>query len=766
MLYAVAISNSNLDRLFVCESNEIIEIGERVVVGYRDKKVTGYVVNKAFKLEDFSDDVKFLISDKLVQLLDRLDYVSFLESSRVNALLQLANIFGSGIGRYFDISFPPEFDKYFSLFVESVNPLVNIPKMPYEEFKKMKKYREYISAGIVRVFRDFETQKPRPRSKEKYVHLKAGYESISKLRFTASQSVVVNYLLLNGCVELDRLLEDTEVKKDVLVQLKNKKIIEILDYKPEEVNQTYNVILDEEQTQVVKDIILNETVQKHMLFGPTGSGKTEVYMEIMKNYLPFGSVLYLVPEVSLTEQTIARLRRKFPDLSIALYHSYLTSSKRVEVWAKAVKGEVDILVGPRSAAFVPLKNLKLVIVDEEHDEGYYNNSEPFYDVHTFLDLLPVTAVYGSATPSLVTYKKAIDGIYNFNKLTKRYNVSLPDVDIVDMRKEKKVTSSISESLYKAIDETIKEGKSVLIFARRKGFSRVQCAVCGHIVKCDNCDVSMTYHMEMNKLKCHLCGNEKSLLASCPNCGATLFIDKGTGTEKVEKELRELFPGKNIGRIDAEIIDTPEKLKKVFEALREGELEIVVGTKMITKGIDIYKIGLVGVIDIDALISYPDINAPLKTFQLLVQVIGRAGRKEKGRAVIQTYNPENPIITYAQEQNVEEFYKRELTLRGDLNYPPFSNVVQITYANLDPEIAKETIDAVSNELENMLYSERFSKKPIELLGPSEHPIFKMANKYRYQLLLKTAAVEEILKVIKKVIANYSGDWTIKVNPTEI
>ncbi|MEN3042968.1 MAG: primosomal protein N' [Fervidobacterium sp.] len=775
MFYAIALSNSTLSKLLLCESLEDIEIGERVIIKYKEKKMKGYVVSKANNLSDFPENISSLILNETLedacQISDRLDYRSFLEPSRVEALLKLSKRFGSGIGRYFDISFPPGFDNYFSLFVESVNPLVNIPKMPYEEFKKLKNYRQYILNDIVRVYRDFEVNKPKPRSREIFVRLKVSYDEISKLKFTSDQCIVVNYLLLNDCVRLDTLIEDTKVKRDAIVQLKNREIIELLDHIVETEQRKQTIVLEDEQKQVVNNILSYDMSKpkKHLIFGPTGSGKTEIYMEVIEKYLYFGNVLYLIPEVSLTEQTIARLRKRFPDVPIETYNSYLTTSKRVEVWAKAIKGEISILVGPRSAAFIPLKDLRLVVIDEEHDESYYNNSEPFYDLRDFLEFLPVTVIYGSATPSLGTLKNAKDKVYVYNKLKKRYSSSLPDVEVVDMRKEKKLTPSISEKLYKAIDETLQMKKSVLIFTRRKGFSRVQCAVCGYILKCDNCDVSMTYHIERDKLKCHLCGEEKNLISNCPNCQATLFIDKGTGTEKVEKELRTLFPAKNIGRIDAEVVDNPEKLKKFFDTLRSGELEIVVGTKMITKGLDIYKIGLVGVIDIDALISYPDINAPLRTFQILVQVVGRAGRREKGKAIIQTYNPESPIIFYASNQDAEGFYERELELRKELNYPPFADVIQLMYSNLDSKTARETIETVVDELERIINSEDFynvNNNYIELLGPSEHIIFKLANKYRYQVFLKTNNVERGLEIVKKVISNYPGDWTIKVNPTEI
>jgi len=773
MFYLVAISNINDNQLFIYTSNEEIALGERVIVPFRKKKVIAYVVEKAANVENLLQNTpdrlieKGTLTGKFDRMLERCDYISFIDKRRIEAFLKVSNEYGYTIGKLFDLSFPPRFDEYFTLFVESTNPLFELGKMKYEDFKKMSKSKDYIENGLVKVYRDFESQKPRPRKAE-YIRLRLSPLEIAGIKLTSKQSTVINYLLMKNFALVEELLEDLQdsgIDRNVLIQLKNKGVIELSEFVLKESEEEYlsyliSRKLTDEQKTAVQSILESKEYSKHLLFGPTGSGKTEVYLDVIKHTLNFGNVLYLVPEISLTEQTVARLRRHFPEVPIAVYHSYQTDSKRVEIWSKAVKGEINILVGPRSAFFVPLKNLELVVVDEEHDESYYNNAEPFYDTRKILAHFPVKVIYGSATPHLETYKSAFNGRFEFHKLTKRFNVELPDVKIIDMRKEKKVTSSISQSLYEEISEMLSRDMASLIFTRRKGFSRVQCAVCGYMVKCDNCDIAMTYHSDKGILKCHMCGIEKSVPHSCPSCGSKVFLDKGTGTEKIERELKELFPSKNIGRIDAEIIDTPQKLKNALDLLREGKMEIVTGTKMITKGLDIYRIGLVGIVDVDALISYPDINAPLRTFQLLVQVIGRAGRKEKGRALIQTYDPDNPVILYASSQDVENYYEKELELRKELNYPPFADIVHIMYSNQSHEIAMETIDTVYDELSK---NEEYF---IEILGPSEHPIFKMANKYRYQLFVKTHCVSNVVNFMNEVKLKYPGEWIVRVNPPEV
>ncbi|MGQ9856430.1 MAG: replication restart helicase PriA [Fervidobacterium sp.] len=775
MVYAVAISELSENKLFLYTSQENIDLGERVTVNFRKKKTAGYVVAKSESvrqlLEDdlissFLEDQEILSSGQLDKILERTDFVSFIDQARIYGYLNASKNYQYPIGRLFDISFPPSFDKYFTLYVESASPLFKFEKMKFEEFKKISKHKEYIANGLVRVYRDFESKVPRPRKdKDEYIFLSLSPSEIVKFKLTSKQSAVVNYLLIRRSAPIDEILkdlEDAKIDRNVIVQLKNKGILKISEgLETSETSEEFGTQkrLTDEQSEILRKIVDSFENQKHLLFGPTGSGKTEVYLEVMRTALNLGSVLYLVPEISLTEQTIARIKEKFPEIRLAVYHSYQTDSKKVEIWAKAVKGEIDVLVGPRSALFVPLKNPKLIIVDEEHDDGYYNNSEPYYDIHKILQYMPVKVIYGSATPHLETYKYAKEGTYNFHVLSKRFNVELPDVEIVDLRKEKMATPSISAKLRDEILETINNDKISLIFTRRKGFSRVQCAVCGYFVKCDNCDVALTYHVDKEKLKCHICGSEKELSNTCPVCSSSMFVDKGTGTEKVERELRTLFPGKSIGRIDAEIIDTPAKMKEVLEALREGKFDLVTGTKMITKGLDIYRIGLIGIVDIDALINYPDVNAPLRTFQTLVQVIGRAGRKEKGKALIQTYNPENPVIVYASAQDVAGYYERELLLRKELNYPPFADVVHVMYANQSAEIASETIDAVAEEIYK---TDEF----IDILGPSEHPIFKVQNKFRYQLFVKTHNPEKIVRIISQEKAKYPGDWIVRVNPPEI
>ncbi len=745
-VYEIAIKDLNIHKTFLYKSNFKLKKGERVLIRFRDKKTVGFVVNE-------SETVTGL---ELNQIIDRLDFESYLEEWRVDALYRLSKKYGGAVGKYFSLSFPPDFDEYFQLYVESQNILMNIPKMKYEDFKNTNKnWKKYVEDGLVRIYRDFSVKVPKPR-KDEYASIVSEISKLTEAKLTSKQQAVVNYLLINGTSKVSTIVDDLQefgVERPVLLSLKEKGILELKEH-PDLPSYEDRIELSDEQKKVVESILNSPESSKHLLFGPTGSGKTEIYLSVMEEYLKQGSVLYLVPEISLTEQTVARVRKKFKEVKIGVFHSYLTKSKKVEEWANAVNGVTKILIGTRSAGFVPLKDLKLVIVDEEHDDSYYNHSDPYYDLREFLTHFPVKVIFGSATPSLEHYYLAKTGKMDFHVLTKRYHIQLPFVEVVDLRNEKLVSSSISEKLVNEIDLNLRNGKSSLIFVRRKGFSRVQCMICGYILKCDSCDVSLTYHKDSNILRCHQCGRSKRFESTCPNCGSSVFVDKGTGTEKVEKELVTLFPSAKISRFDTEVADEPEKIKETLEKLREGKIDILVGTKMITKGLDIYRIGLVGVVDIDALLSYPDFNAQLKTFQTLVQFIGRAGRKDLGKAIIQTRNSEHSVIKYATEQAVREYYEYELNLRKELLYPPFIDTVYITYSSPNMVLGEET----SQKAAELLAQEGFN-----VLGPVEHPIFKVQNKYRYQILVKTNYVQDLIEKFQEIKQTLLGDWEVRVNP---
>lgn len=759
MHYVVAVSQLDLPRLYVFASSDgSISPGERVIVPFRRGKTVGYVVSD---LETFQVSFQQLVNKldtttETKEIVDRLDYESYLETWRIGALLKTALKFGGGFGRYFDLCFPPRLDDYFELIVESSSPLLNIERMPYGRFRRLPRFKDYVNAGLVTIRRDFSRRSPRPRERL-YAELLLPPSHLRNVRLTANQMKVVNYLLIHGSSEVTELTESLGIKRDVLVQLRNKGVLELSATLGSERRSTSKVCLSDEQRVAVHDIL--SSVESSLLYGPTGCGKTEVYLEVMERYLGVGSVLYLVPEVSLTDQVLAKVRARFPDLPVAIYHSYLSEVKRVEVWARAVAGEIKVLIGPRSSLFVPMKNLALVVVDEEHDESFYNESEPHYQVHEVLRHFPVKVVYGSATPSLTLLHRARETLeVSMHVLTKRFSGASPNVRVVDVRTERMVTPSISETLFNYASEALSKDGAVLVFSRRKGFSRLQCAVCGYIVKCPRCDVSLTLHLEKSQLKCHMCGFSSELSNVCPSCGGRMFFDLGTGTEKVEAEFRRLFPARSVGRLDAESAERPEQVWEKLTQLRDGRLDVLVGTKMVTKGLDIPRIKLVGVVDIDGLLSYPDPDAPLRTFQLLVQVVGRSGRQEPGDAILQTYNPNHPVLQYACSGAVLNYYDYELKVRKELNYPPFADMVEITYGNPDPENARETIQAFLDDLRSSVTNERGL---FEILGPVEHPIFKARDQYRFQAFVKVRNSEHLMGLVSELTLRYPGEWTVMV-----
>ncbi|SHH29682.1 replication restart helicase PriA [Thermosipho atlanticus] len=744
MVYEIALSGFSSNKTFLYSYDTHLEIGERVYVTYNGKKNVGYVVEKKEA------------SGRYKEILNKIDGRSFLPEWYVKVIKEISNIYSSPIGKLLDLSFPNNIEDYFVNKVKAISPLYPIEELSEQDFVKKygeKKLNELVRNGIVKIEKDLKVRKPRPQ-REIYVYLDSSLKEISEKRLTKKQEKVINYILSRESATYSELRDIFGISKDTLLQLERKRVIKLYEHPIE--NNKRKVELTQSQREIVNDIIKKHG--KHLLMGVTGSGKTEIYLAVMEYYLKFGRVLYLVPETSLIEQTFSRIKSRFPELNIGIYHSYLTKSKKTDVWLKSVTGEVDILLGTRSAIFVPLKDLNLVIVDEEHDDSYYQDSEPIYDAISILERYPQTVIFGSATPRLEHYYAAKNGEFYFHYLTDRFGTVLPEVEIIDLNTEEKITPHISKKMLDEINFELGKGNSVITFVRRKGFSLLMCQRCGYFVKCPNCDVALTYHKDEGKLKCHICGHTQNVINVCPSCGSVMLLEKGTGTERMEKELMQFFPGRVITRADTEIIKRPNLFNDVIKSLLNGELDILVGTKMITKGLDIPTISLIVVTDIDAIYKLPDYNSEIKAFQLLVQVIGRSGRRTKGKALIQTYNPESEVIRYAIEQDVVTFYDIELNKRKKLNYPPFSDIVQVITFSSDKELGYASTTKLVDEIRKKIDD--------EIIGPTEYLIPKMRNNYLHHFVIKTKDVKKVNKILNQVLLNYPTKAIIRVNPPSL
>lgn len=488
----------------------------------------------------------------------------------------------------------------------------------------------------------------------------------------------------------------------------------------------------------VNQVIEQNEAQTFLLEGVTGSGKTEVYLQIIQHALDQGkTALMLVPEISLTPQIVRQFKARFGD-QVALLHSALSDGERYDEWRRIQKGQAQVVVGVRSAIFAPLKNLGVIIMDEEHESSYKQEDMPRYharDVAIWRSQYhhcPV--VLGSATPSLESRARAQKGVYKWLRLTKRINgKALPQVHLVDMRIEAKmaIKPDISQPLKNAIENRLANHEQVVLMLNRRGYSSfLMCRECGEVIKCPNCDISLTYHRDTNSLKCHYCGHEEAVPRICPHCQSDQLRYFGTGTQKVEDELTELFPNARILRMDVDTTRRKGSHEKILQQFGNHEADILLGTQMIAKGLDFPNVTLVGVLNADTTLALPNFRSSEQTFQLLTQVSGRAGRGQKnGEVLIQTFNPDHYAIQFAKKQDYEAFFKKEMQIRHQIGYPPYYYTIQIVASYPNEADAARKMFEVQGELLNHVSSNAV------ILGPTPKSIVRINNRYYYQLIIK-------------------------------
>ena len=491
-------------------------------------------------------------------------------------------------------------------------------------------------------------------------------------------------------------------------------------------------------TNAVDQAIDEDQAATFLLEGVTGSGKTEVYLQIIHHALAQGkSALMLVPEISLTPQIVRQFKARFGD-QVALLHSALSDGERYDEWRRIEKGDAQVVVGARSAIFAPIKNLGVIIMDEEHETSYKQEDMPRYHARDVAQWrgqyhhCPV--VLGSATPSLESRARAQKGVYQWLRLTKRINgKDLPHVQLVDMRQAGRYapTTDISQELATEIQKKLALNEQVVLMLNRRGYSSfLMCRECGEVIKCPNCDISLTYHKDTNSLKCHYCGHEEPVPQVCPNCHSKAVRYFGTGTQRVEKELTELFPTARVLRMDVDTTRRKGAHERILDEFGKHHADILLGTQMIAKGLDFPNVTLVGVLNADTSLGLPDFRASERTFQLLTQVSGRAGRAEKeGNVLIQTYNPDHYAIQYAQRQDYEHFFGKEMQVRHQGGYPPYYYTIQITASARTEADAAQKMFQIRGEIVNYL-----SQNAV-ILGPTPQSIMRINNRYYYQLVIK-------------------------------
>jgi primosomal protein N' (replication factor Y) len=510
-----------------------------------------------------------------------------------------------------------------------------------------------------------------------------------------------------------------------------------------------------------------------LLYGVTGSGKTEVYIRTASNAVSSGKeVIILVPEISLTPQTASRFISRFGH-RVAILHSRLSRRERAGIWRRIARGDFDVVIGPRSAVFAPARKLGLIIVDEEHEPSYkQTDMAPRYNARDVAimraKILDCVCLLGSATPSLESYHNSLTGRYYVLELPQRIDGRpMPEAEIVNMREEE--DHVFSQALIDRIAEKIKKQEQVMLFLNRRGFSRfILCKDCGSVEKCPQCSVSLTYHQSRRILTCHYCGHKKRAYEVCPRCKGSNLLLKGLGTEKVEERLKELFPGIRILRMDADTTRGKHTHRDIFQSFRSRRADVLLGTQMIAKGLDFPNLTLVGVISADTSINLPDLRSAERTFQLLTQVAGRTGRSSLGgEVVIQTFSPDLEVIRAAALQEYEAFFQVESAQRHELNYPPFSRMAKLSVRSHDKASARTTAKKLK---EAIVTKAEQNGSGIEVLGPAPAAIFRLKGDYRYTILLKTDKPMQAQKTLRPVLSSMvtprNVRLTVDIDPVEV
>ena len=528
-------------------------------------------------------------------------------------------------------------------------------------------------------------------------------------------------------------------------------------------NQTFEkttaLSLNAEQQVAVETILQSvqeQQSQTYLLEGITGSGKTEVYLQVIAEVLNQGkTAIMLVPEISLTPQMVQRFKSRFGE-HVAVMHSGLSQGEKYDEWRKIERGEAEVVVGARSAIFAPIENIGVIIIDEEHEASYKQEETPRYHARDLAiwrsEYHHCPVVLGSATPSLESRARAQKNVYQRLRLTQRANqaATLPTIDVVDMRQEVENgnVSSFSMSLQEKLQERLEKNEQSVLLLNRRGYSSfVMCRDCGYVLPCPNCDISLTLHMDSKTMKCHYCGHEERIPYRCPNCSQDKIRYYGTGTQKVEEELQTLLPDSRILRMDVDTTRRKGAHEKILRTFGEGQADILLGTQMIAKGLDFPNVTLVGVLNADTALNLPDFRSSERTFQLLTQVSGRAGRAEKpGEVIIQSFNPEHYAIQLAKAQDYEDFYTKEMYIRHRGNYPPYYFTVQITASHPEENEAAKQMFQIATKLKQGLSPQAI------LLGPTPNAIMRVNNRYFYQVIIKYKQEPMLQPLLKEILTD--------------
>ncbi len=711
----VELSSFNIDKTFTYKipNNMNVLVGSRVLVPFSNQKLEGFVLKVKDEIEDIDYDVK--------EIIDVVDTEPILNKELLELGSELSNKTVSTLISCYQVMLPKAL---------KANHKVK-DNIKYIDFIKVKRKAEKLTDKQQLIMNEFKYREEIP-----YIDLKK----------------------INSSV-------DTLIKNDVLEKVKK----EAYRYnKSEEIEDKF--VLTDEQKEIV-DIVKDnlDSNKKYLLYGVTGSGKTICYMDIIEEVIKKGKqAILLVPEITLTTQIEMRFRKRFK--RIAILHSGLSDSEKYDEYRKIKRGEVDIVIGARSAIFAPLSNIGIIIIDECHSDTYKQENMPKYNA---IDVALIRSNYhtcpiilGSATPDIMDFAKCQKKIYELLVLKHRVgNAKLPSVIISDMTKEKKINNtSFSEKLYNEVINETRLGHQVILLINRRGYSSsVMCEMCGNVLKCPHCDISYTYHKSKDILRCHYCGMAISMPKECPYCHTKTLKELGSGTEKIEEEIKKLF-NLRVVRMDLDTTTRKGSHEKIINDFRNQKYDILLGTQMISKGLDFPNVTLVGVINADTSLFIPSYKSPERTFQLLSQVSGRSGRGNvPGKVILQTYNPDHYAIKLASKNDYIGFYNEEMKIRLSNKYPPYFYLSYLIVKSKDYEYLSNEVNRICNLLKVKL-------PKFEILGPTVCTPFKINNVCRFGILIKYKYEENLFSVLRDLIDHYKSNSKIRIevdfNPNNI
>ena len=738
------------------DKNDEFEIGENVIVPFRNIKKSGFIIRKNlkenfnFKVLNISSKVKnsLKLSNEQIKLIEwMVDYYLASYDSVIKAMIpkkikiSYNNIYIINLDRLNILS------EY--LDNEIINHVFSLVTISYSTAKS--KFKKSVIDNLIEKKILFKDEN----------NICINLENFYKLK--EENKEIFDYFYKKTIVKKEKLEE--KFKKNDIKELEEKEILKIeanINEKKEYVSNNTEKVFENKSLLNKKQLSIKENIEKSikkyfLLKGVTGSGKTEIYIELIKKafFEGYGSI-FLVPEISLTPQMVERFQSEFKN-NIAILHSSLSDIERAKEWESIYTGEKKIVLGVRSAIFSPVKNLKYIILDEEHEATYKQDSSPRYNakyvaIKRCLDE-DAKLILGSATPSIESYYYAKTGIYELLSLEDRYgNAQMPDIQVVDMKQEDDLF--FSKALLEEIKNTLLKNEQVILLLNRKGYSTyIQCKDCGYVEECDNCSIKMSYYKSTNKYKCNYCGKQIYYTGKCTKCGSTNLIHSGKGIERIEEELKKYFDVPMI-KVDSELSRNKDYFSKIYKDFSDKKYSILIGTQIIAKGLHFPNVTLVGVINSDIILNFPDFRSGEKTFQLLTQVSGRAGRGDKkGKVIIQTYEPENNVIKDSKEENYDLFYEKEISSRKVFSYPPFSKILNIGFSSEDEarllDISKKFYDEIKSE-------------NIELYGPMPSMVYKVQKRFRMNIFAKGSKKKiDKFKLFLKRKLNEFNDTKVRI-----